>query len=112
MRRATFDKRVRAIVKAGADKMLDRYTELIKDRFLCRVDALARQVGLGEWDDGYSPYLSGGYKPVGGDHPDFSNPIIDDLEAIKARLAQLECPKHSYTADTCVKCGAPRKGAK
>ena len=36
--------------------------------------------------------------------------MIDELEA---RLARLECPKHDYRSDVCVKCGAPRrKGAK
>ena len=30
------------------------------------------------------------------------------LAVLEARLAQLECPKHSYKSEVCVKCGKER----
>ena len=32
------------------------------------------------------------------------------MDALEARLVQLECPKHSYKTDRCVKCGKPKEG--
>jgi len=32
------------------------------------------------------------------------------MSIIEARLVQLECPKHSYKSEVCVKCGKPKEG--
>ena len=53
-----------------------------------------------EWTGWYS-YYSGRLAK----HP-ITQAVVDD---ILQRLRQLECPKHSYKADSCVKCGKPRK---
>ena len=103
MRRATFEKWFNRAMARDHDTTAHNAARQ-SDR---KVDAIATLLGIEFWNDGYVWLKASAAADRG---------LLRDIQT---RLAQLECPKHDYRSDTCVKCGAPRnpgarakKGAK